>query len=62
MGDCVSGGGLPLQKLVALSEPLSSNVSVELDLVGATVGRRCLHSEVCERDRLVHKIRRLSIR
>lgn len=56
MGDCVSGGRVPLNKLVVLSKPFSSNISVELDLVGPSVVRDNLHGKVGERDRLVHQI------
>ena len=48
MGDRVPGGGLPLKKLIALSEPLSGNVGVYLDLVGPA--RDNLYREVRERD------------
>ena len=52
-------GGLPFEILVALGEPFSGNVCVELDLVGAPVIRSNLYRKEREGDRLVHQICRL---
>lgn len=46
--------GFPFEILIALGEPFSGNVCVELDLMGLPVVRGNFHGKEGERDRLVH--------
>ena len=54
MVDGVSRDGFPCKRLIALGEPFSGNVCVELNFVGHSIVRDDLHRKVRKRNRLVH--------